>query len=60
VFNDFGNFSGTSYAVCGIGTPKRRIMPNAVVTYKNFWTDTLRVQQFETLTGEAANTCGSP
>ncbi len=57
VFNDSGNFSFTSYAVCGQGVPKRRVMPNAVVTYKNFWADSLRVQQYETLTGVPANTC---
>lgn len=57
VFNSASDFSGTSYAVCGFGTPKRRIMPNAVVTYRNFWADTPRAQLYETLTGIAANTC---
>jgi hypothetical protein len=58
VFNNVVDFSGTDYAVCGgTGTPKRRIMPNAVVTYKNFWADTPRVQQYETLTGTTVNSC---
>lgn len=57
VFDTLALFSGTSYAVCGTGTPKRRVMPNAVITYKNFWADSLRVQQLETLTGVASGTC---
>lgn len=60
LFGTSSNFQGTAYAVCGSGSPKRRIMPNAVVTYKNFWADTLRVQQYETLTSQAMNTCGNP
>ena len=39
VFNSFGNFQGTSFAVCGSGSPKRRYMPNAFVTYRNFWAE---------------------
>lgn len=57
VFNDFAALTGTSYSVCGSGVPKRRFMPNAVVTYKNFWADTPRVQIYETMTGEAIGSC---
>jgi hypothetical protein len=32
-------------------------MPNAVVTYKNFWADTPRVQQYEVITGVTSGTC---
>ena len=34
-------------------------MPNAIITYKNFWTDTLRVNKFEALMNPfiVANTC---
>lgn len=59
VFANSGAFSGTGYVVCGFGAPKRRVMPNAVVTYKNFWADAPRVSQFEILTGTPAGTCGS-
>jgi hypothetical protein len=57
VFNNSADYSGTSYAVCGTGSPKVRFMPNAVVTYKNFWADSLRVLQYETLTSVPANSC---
>lgn len=57
VFNSFNFFSGTSYAVCGVGSPKVRFMPNASITYRNFWADTPRVAQFETLMGVPAGTC---
>ncbi len=46
-FNDASNFQGgTSFAVCGF--PK--YMPNAVVTYKNFWSDLTRVNLFKSFT----------
>ena len=32
-------------------------MPNAIVTYRNFWVNTSRVNLYETLTGTALNTC---
>lgn len=54
VFNTKAAFADTEYAVCG---KDYRVMPNAIVTYKNFWADTLRVNQYEILTGVAANTC---
>ncbi len=57
VFNSFANLASTSYAVCGSGVPKRRFMPNAFVTYRNFWVDTLRVQMYEDMTGVGQNTC---
>jgi len=60
VFADSGDFRATtSYAVCGIGSPKRRVMPNAVVTYKNFWADSARVQLYETMTSTPLGTCGN-
>lgn len=45
--------TGTSYVVCG--PPK--VMPNAFVTYKNFWSDLQRVIDYRTLTGQSAATC---
>jgi len=61
VFNDFSFFQGTGYAVCGQETDplKRRVMPNAFVTYKNFWVDVPRVLQYEAIVGAAANSCGN-
>lgn len=59
VFSNSGDYGGTAYAVCGNGTPKRRVMPNAVVTYKNFWADSARVQLYETMTSTPAGTCGN-
>ena len=50
-FNDLTVFEGTDYAVCG--SPK--LMPNAFVTYKNFWSDAPRVLLYRTLT--SAGTC---
>ncbi|HLL29400.1 MAG TPA: hypothetical protein VK403_00225 [Allosphingosinicella sp.] len=58
-FSSFGAFSSVDYAVCGFGIPKLRTMPNAYVTYRNFWTNTPRVQQFEALTSVPTGTCGS-
>ena len=54
-FNSEATFGVASYAVCNLG----RTMPNAVVTYKNFWADPARVLAFETLMNPplAANTC---
>jgi hypothetical protein len=48
-FSDFNNFTGTSYVVCD--SPKR--MPNAYITYKNFWSDLQRIIDYKTLTGAA-------
>jgi hypothetical protein len=50
---DFTNINFTSYVVCGSG----RVMPNAVVTYKNFWANTSLVNGFESVAGLGANTC---
>jgi len=58
LFADFPGFTGTSYAVCGTDSP-RRVMPNAIVTYKNFWTDSLRVLQYETSIVQPTGTCGN-
>ena len=60
LFNESSTFQSTAYVVCGTGLQRRRVMPNAIVTYKNFWADSLRVQQYETLTSQVANTCGTP
>ncbi len=62
MFADAGNFSGgTVSKVCGSGSPKKRVMPNAVVTYKNFWADSARVAAYEALMNPAvpAGTCGN-
>ncbi len=48
-FNSSSSFQGTNNVVCG--SPK--VMPNAFVTYKNFWIDSSRVQLYKTFTGAA-------
>lgn len=54
LFNDANNFAGgTASKVCG--SPK--VMPNAFVTYKNFWTDTQRVIDYRALTGRTPANC---
>lgn len=55
-FNQLSVFQGLSYVVCGLNN---RVMPNAIVTYKNFWADTPRVLAFEALMNPpiAPNTC---
>lgn len=65
VFDDPGNLSNglVRSRVCGslIGTgpAKHRYMPNAWVTYRNFWADTALVQQFEGVAGVTpAGSCG--
>lgn len=64
VFDSFAQFVGSSAAsaVCGyniLPSPhKRRRMPNAAVTYRNFWANATRVQLFETMMSIPANTCG--
>jgi hypothetical protein len=57
-FNSLTSFQSRSYVVCGLGN---RVMPNAIVTYKNFWLDTPRVLAFEALMNPAiaANTCAN-
>jgi hypothetical protein len=50
-FSSSSDYSGTSFAVCG--SPK--VMPNAFVTYKNFWNDTQRVIDYKNFT--SAGTC---
>jgi cytochrome c5 len=61
LLNDYDDFklSFVGDRVCGSGVPKLRVMPNAYVTYRNFWTDTLRVQQFESLIVPPASNCGN-
>lgn len=48
-FNSSSNFAGTDYVVCN--APK--MMPNAYITYKNFWNDTQRVIDYKNFTGAA-------
>jgi hypothetical protein len=57
-FNAFKN-SFTVSKVCGSGNPKIRVMPNASVTYRNFWADTNRVHLYETLVGKPIDSCKS-
>ncbi len=52
-FTSDADFASTSGAVCGSG----RVMPNAIVTYKNFWADTSRVNLYEAATATPLNTC---
>ena len=52
-FSSSASFSGTSYVVCG--PPK--VMPNAYITYKNFWNDLQRVIDYRTLTSQTQATC---
>jgi hypothetical protein len=42
-FSSKANFQGTDYMVCG---KDNRKMPNAIVTYKNFWLDPFRAGKF--------------
>ena len=46
-FGSSTNFGFTDYVVCG--SPK--VMPNAYITYKNFWSDLQRVIDYTNLTG---------
>jgi hypothetical protein len=56
VFDAKTDFDGTSFRVC---SKDFRNMPNAIITYKNFWLNTLRVNQYEGLMNPAIplNTC---
>lgn len=49
IVDTFNTFSFSDYTVCE--SPKT--MPNAFITYKNFWSDLIRVNLFETATGNA-------
>ncbi len=49
LFNTSANFATTEGVVCG--SPK--VMPNAFVTYKNFWSNLQRVIDYKALTGAA-------
>jgi hypothetical protein len=49
LFRSASNFQGTDYVVCD--SPK--VMPNAYITYKNFWNDTQRVIDYKNFTGAA-------
>lgn len=68
VARDYPNFIGvnglnafkSSFVVgkvCGSGSPKVRVMPNAIVTYRNFWADKPRVHLYETLVGIPIDSC---
>jgi hypothetical protein len=48
----YSAFQGSDYYVCG--SPK--VMPNAYITYKNFWSDLIRVDLYRTAVGDP--TCG--
>jgi hypothetical protein len=48
-FSSASNFQGTDFVVCN--SPKR--MPNAYITYKNFWSDLQRVIDYKNFTGAA-------
>lgn len=52
-FSTSADYQFTDYVVCGF--PK--VMPNAYVTYKNFWSDLTRVIDYENFTGAD---CGVP
>ncbi|MEP6570236.1 MAG: hypothetical protein ABJC10_10715 [Acidobacteriota bacterium] len=49
LFRSSSNYQGTDYVVCS--SPK--VMPNAYITYKNFWNDTQRVIDYKNFTGAA-------
>jgi len=53
LFNDAVYFSNRKSVVCG--SPK--VMPNAFVTYKNFWSDPQRVINYRALTGTNITNC---
>jgi hypothetical protein len=48
-FNSSSNFAGTDYVVCD----SLKVMPNAYITYKNFWNDLQRVIDYKNFTGAA-------
>ena len=52
-FPTFIQYSTTAYFVCE--TPK--VMPNAYVTYRNFWSDLQRIIDYRVITGTNATTC---
>ncbi|MES2441230.1 MAG: hypothetical protein V4574_00240 [Pseudomonadota bacterium] len=44
--------------VCGSGpAPRVRVMPNASITYRNFWKDTARVHAYESLVAIPIDSC---
>ena len=49
IIDTFNSFQFSDYTVCG--NPK--VMPNAYITYKNFWSDLIRVGLYEAATGNA-------
>jgi len=57
VFDTAAAFKFTDYFVCGGTAPKIRRMPNAFITYRNFWADAQRVADYETFLG--VSNCGS-
>jgi hypothetical protein len=52
-FNNSASYAGTSYVVCD--SPK--VMPNAYITYKNFWNDLQRVIDYRALQQPPPATC---
>ncbi len=57
VFDSSASLSGTAYVVCDTGGIGVRRMPNASVTYRNFWANSNSVLLYETLTGQPAGSC---
>jgi len=63
VFDDWAYFrqQPSRDAVCGVVTTpspqRRRTMPNAIATYRNFWASAVRVQAFESLFLIPSGTC---
>lgn len=49
IVDTFNSFKFSSFWVC----EQPKVMPNAYITYKNFWSDLIRVNLFEVVTGTA-------
>jgi hypothetical protein len=55
LFDTYTHFTYTGSAVCGSPTPK--VMPNAYVTYRNFWNDPQRVIDYRAIVNVTAANC---
>lgn len=55
LFDKFSQFATTASAVCGSPTPK--VMPNAYVTYRNFWNDPQRVIDYRAIVNVTTANC---
>ena len=58
MFITSGELESTGFFVCGGSAPKLRRMPNAYITYRNFWADTLRAQLYQGFIDPADPNCG--